>query len=103
MLYASFMTVSVLHCPMSLNNAGAKNVREYLVALAEAVWYEGGEFHPRRPFGQLLWEQELYAALVRAGVVDGVFDSDGNLTSCDEALADHLVAGAFRELADGSR
>ena len=58
----------VLSVPMLPNDAEAKTVREYLVALARTVWEEGEGFSGKRPFGNSGWEHEVYNSLEAFGL-----------------------------------
>lgn len=70
------VAAKVLDLPMGEgNSADAATVREYLSRLLLAVWREGEWFNSKRPFGYSGWEAELYHALARAGMVDGVAEN----------------------------
>lgn len=58
----------VLDCPMEPNDADARTVREYIVALASAVWQDGEGFSGKRPFGTSGWDWDIYEALSSAGL-----------------------------------
>lgn len=58
------------------NDAGAHNVREYLVSLVDAVWDEEEGFSGKRPFGNSGWKHEVYQVLIDAGVADDNEDAD---------------------------
>lgn len=49
------------------NDADARTVRDYFVALASKVWMEGEDFSGKRPFGNSGWESEPIQALINAG------------------------------------
>lgn len=91
--------MSILHIPMPKNDVSARNVREFLVALAAAVWEQGDAFSGKRPWGNSGWEYDVYEALIRSGRVYGTFDEDGFIQDFDEEAANSLVAAAFEELA----
>lgn len=90
---------NVLSCPMDKNNAGATTVREYLVELMSALWYEEEGFSSKRPFGDSDWQFDVYLALNRAGLIDGlVLDSDGyveHFSRADQKIADDLIQRAI--------
>jgi len=91
----------VLDAPMdpNENDARASTVREYLVALLARLWEDKEAFNGKRPFGNSGWENDIYLALVRAGLVVGSVDEEeGWLDECDDEGADVLVATAIREL-----
>jgi hypothetical protein len=88
----------VLTAPMGDNDAKAATVREYLIALLTSLWDQRAEFDAKRPFGFSDWEEEVYRALVQAGLVEGRTDNDGALEAVDETAADRLVADAIRSL-----
>jgi hypothetical protein len=77
----------------------ATTVRGYLVALLAELWRDSGSFTGKRPFGDSSWDHDLYAALIRAGVVEGSFDEDGFIADFDRRDADLAIAAAITELA----
>lgn len=58
----------ILSIPMGDNDAGAATIRQYLVALANTVWWEGEGFSGKRPFGNSGWEHEMLEALESFGL-----------------------------------
>ena len=91
-------TSEVLNLPMQPNDAGAKTVREYLVALAMSVWVENEGFSGKRPFGNSGWAWDLMLPLVKAGLIEGSIDEDGYLDDCDEDAGDALIRAAIAAL-----
>lgn len=81
----------------------AKNLREYFYRLLMTLWSEGEEFSGKRPFGNSVWEFDIYKALVAMDVIKGSFDEDGYLSYCDkqagyelvEKLIDHIFVGVL--------
>lgn len=90
------MTESILSIKMQENDADAWTVGEYLAKLLAAVWEEGESFSGKRPFGNSDWEYEVYAALIKAGAIDGALDEWGYITRVDERAAHKLVANTIR-------
>lgn len=88
-----------INIPMPKNDAGAKNVGEYLSKLLLTLWDEEDCFSGKRPFGNSGWKYEIYTALVSAGVVSGELDEDGYLKEFDKTEADGIV----REIIDGTK
>lgn len=92
----------VLNCPMepSTNDAGADSVRKYLVLLLETLWQEDEGFSGKRPFGNSDWQDQVYEALVRGGLLAGTLDEEeGYFVECDWQTGSALVLSAIRELA----
>src|SRR5689334_2072025 len=90
---------AILDLPLPPNDSGADTVRGYLIALLAAVWTEGEGFSGKRPFGNSGWEDDLYAALVRAGMIEGELDPDGylELSSPDQERRGHaMIMNAIR-------
>jgi hypothetical protein len=75
-----------LSLPMQENDANARTIREYLVALVERVWDEAEGFSGKRAFGNSDWQGEVYETLIEAGLAD------------DEAQADSIIRGAIEEM-----
>ena len=84
-------TASILDLPMEHNDAGAKNIREYLNRLLSELITEEEGFSGKRPFGNSGWKYDLYKPLVKSGLVEGIFDEDGCLESFDREKADDLL------------
>lgn len=88
----------VLALPMGENDANAATIRDYLVSLLARVWEEEESFSGRRPFGNSGWQNELFAPLVRAGLIHGSLDSDGFVDDCDDASDMQVIAEAIGAL-----
>lgn len=90
----------VLAVPMNDDDSGATTIREYLVALAAAVWGEGEEFSGKRPFGNSDWQRKMFAALAGAGLIDGPLDKHGRLSDAADDRGRDLIAAALKALAE---
>jgi hypothetical protein len=92
----------ILATPMQQpNDAEAATIRDYLVKLLADLWSEQESFDSKRPFGNSCWENDLYLALVKAGIVEGVVDDEGWLDEMDdeaEEKANQLIAQAIQSL-----
>lgn len=88
----------ILSLPMGNNDADAPTVRAYLVALLRGVWLYREGFNGKRPFGNSVWQWELYAALGRAGLITAEFDEDGFLDEVDDHEGDRLINVAINAL-----
>lgn len=75
-----------------------RTIRDYLIALLSTLWREGSDFSSKRPLGMSDWQWEIYAVLVKAGLITGTFDKLGDLDDCDHRAADDLIAGAIASL-----
>lgn len=89
----------ILALPMQDNDSGADTIRGYLIALLIELWREGEGFSGKRPFGNSSWEWDLYEPLVKAGVITGTFDEDGNLDDLDGEAGNAAIARAIEALA----
>jgi hypothetical protein len=92
----------VLDVTMEPNDSDATTIRGYLCALAAAVWNEGEGFSGKRPFGNSGWDSDLYLALVKADLIEGVLDEDGYLEDADWDQGRDLINEAIKALADQS-
>lgn len=88
----------ILDLPMTENDAKAATVRDYLKALLAALWERDEGFSGKRPFGNSGWKYELYAPLIKAGIVEGHLDENGYVEEIAEGEADELIAKAIAEL-----
>lgn len=88
----------ILDVPMKRNDAKAKTVRDYLKRLLSTVWVEDEGFDGKRPFGNSGWKYDVYAALIKAGVIDGKLDPGGCVEDVDDHKADKLILEAIKAL-----
>ncbi len=77
---------------------GATTVRGYLTALLATLWEQEEEFSSKRPFGGSGWRYDLLIPMARAGMIDGTFDPDGDLVSCDDDAGNVLIAAAIKAM-----
>jgi hypothetical protein len=66
-------------------------VRQFFATLLRTLWIEGEGFSGKRPFRNSGWEFDLYAALIKAGFIDGTLDEDGCVAKCDTRAAHRFV------------
>lgn len=83
-----------LDAPIGCNGQPG-TLRDYLRILLLTLWEEQDGFSGKRPFGDSGWDNDIFEALVRAGVVDGELDEDGYLEDVDEDAANELVRAAI--------
>lgn len=83
---------------MQKNDAKAATVRDYLVNLLLKLWREGAAFSAKRPFGNSGWELELLEPLIRAELIEGEFDENGDIDDCDEVTGAKLIGRAIEAL-----
>jgi hypothetical protein len=88
----------VLALPLGRNEAEAATVRDYLIKLLAVVW-RYGEDAIKRPFGMSGWAHDLYAPLVRTGIIEGSYDEDGYVEDVDHRAGDKVIADAIAILA----
>lgn len=73
-------------------------LRGYLTELLATLWTQGSDFSAKRPLGNTDWQWLVYAAMVRAGYVQGEIDGDGYLMDADTDAADALIGAAITSL-----
>lgn len=91
----------VLGLALPGNDSGAFTVRGYLCALLAELWREEDGFSGKRPFGNSGWPDDIYGPMVRAGMVEGAFDEDGDLEifpRASQQKADKLIQAAIARL-----
>jgi len=94
--------MDILKCPMPPNDADAATVGEYLSLLLSTLWLQGESFSGKRPFGNSGWHYDVYLALIRAGIVEGVLDEDGYIDEFEyEIQADELILRSIRMMGKG--
>jgi hypothetical protein len=98
---APLTSAEILALPMEENDSGERTVRGYLIRLLALVWHDGEGFNGKRPFGNSGWEGDIYAALVRAGAIDGELDEHGYLETLswdEESKGQRIVTEAITSL-----
>lgn len=91
----------ILDTPMPPDNdAGAANVRGYLIALLSKLWLHEADFSSKRPFGNSGWSYDVYGPLAKAGLIEGTFDEDGYIEDVDTREADRLILAAIASLGE---
>lgn len=89
----------ILALPMlQPNDAEVDNIRGYLVKLLLTLWAKQEGFSGKRPFGNSGWYHDLYKPLIAANLIDGEFDEDGFIQSCDDVKAEQLIKLAINAL-----
>lgn len=81
---------------MGENDANAETIGDYFRALLGILWFDRKGFSGKRPFGNSEWNYELYTALVKAGFIEGRFDDEGYLNSCDFQRGYELISEALK-------
>lgn len=76
-------------------NDTVMTVRDYFKELALKVWTEEEGFSGKRPWGNGGWKYDLYAELIRLGVVEGKLDEYGYVEYCDNEAIDRMLIEAF--------
>jgi hypothetical protein len=74
-------------------------IRDFLFGLLSKLWKDGEDFNGKRPFGNSSWDWDVFAALMKAGLISGTFDEDGYIDDCDEQHGDRLIKAAIAALA----
>lgn len=94
------MSREILDIPMEENDADAATIRDYLKLLLVTVWQEEESFSGKRPFGNSGWQWDVYKAMIRAGLVAGTVDENGEpeLPMGIRSIADRLIVEAIRSL-----
>lgn len=88
----------ILETPMPENEAGARNIREYLITLAYTVWNEEEGFSGKRPFGNSGWKYEIAHALAYAYLIPSKCDEDGNVVEVEWEHVERAIKEAFSVL-----
>jgi len=73
-------------------------IKEYFIRLLLELWQDGESFNGRRPFGNSGWDYQIYHALVKNEIIEGICDSDGYLEHFDQIKADELIVKSIKSL-----
>lgn len=65
-------------------------LRDYFKEIAILVWTEEAMFSGKRPFGNSDWQNDVYASLIDAGLLDGMIDEYGCVSQIQDD-AERLV------------
>jgi hypothetical protein len=81
--------VQVMYCRMDKNQAGAKNIKEYLQALLTTLWKDKEGFTGKRPFGNSSWHLDMAKALIQNGLKErSILNMAGSMKSMKKPLTD---------------
>ena len=82
----------ILNLPLQEgNDAGVATIREYLEKLLILLWWEQEDFNGKRPFGNSVWDWDLYYPLIKARYIKGCIDEEGYIESCDKDAGFELI------------
>lgn len=82
---------NVLDTEINIGDDFRGTLREFFVELAIKVWVEEEGFSGKRPWGNSGWKNDVYAELVRNGVLPGVINEYEELENVDKKEADALI------------
>ena len=75
-------------------------VKDFLKKLLITLWEEGEGFSGKRPFGNSEWKYDMYAELIKRGIIEGRLDKYENkyIEELDEKVADKFVIDFIKKL-----
>ncbi len=91
--------VRALQAPVEIEGADVATIGELLGNLAAGTW-SNSNWNGKRPFGNSGWHWDVYAALIKAGLISGriEIDAEGSyvetLNDDERAKADALILAA---------
>lgn len=71
---------------------GDVSLREFFCTLLVKLWNDPCGFSGKRPWGNSGWDEPVYAALIKAGIISGKLDSEGYIEDCDYVTGDEFVS-----------
>jgi len=71
---------------------GDVSLREFFSTLLVKLWEDPCGFSGKRPWGNSDWDEPVYAALIKAGIITGEFDSDGYIEDCDYYTGSEFIS-----------
>lgn len=71
---------------------GDVSLREFFCTLLVKLWDDPCGFSGKRPWGNSDWDEPVYAALIKAGIITGEFDSDGYIEDCDYCTGSEFIS-----------
>lgn len=64
---------------------------EYLKELTMQLFKKGTVFNPAMPFGAPCWQNEIYAGMIKNGIMRGTLHKDGKINVIDVLKADTMI------------
>ena len=86
------MTSDLLGVELGDNDSGKATLGGFLAGMID--------LETKRPYGNSGWVWDLYAALVRAGKIDGTFNEYDEVENIDTRAANALIEQAAKEIQD---
>lgn len=71
--------------------SGSITIREYFRLLLSTLWKKEKKFNGGAPFIDFGWREDIYVALVKADIVDGDVDEEGDVGWFDKIRAEAIV------------
>jgi len=84
------MKSGLLDIELEDNDSGKATLGGFLAGMID--------LETKRPYGNSGWEWDLFAALVRAGKIDGTFNEYGEVENVDTNEAHALIEQAAKEI-----
>lgn len=82
----------ILDLPVKRHDLGATlSMRGFFERLFIKLWEEAEGFNSKRPYGNSGWKYDVYATLIKHGVIEGELDEDGCVKQLDEEMASNYV------------
>ena len=70
-------------------------LRAYLGELLSCVWSQRESFSGKRPWGNSVWQRDVYKEMVLAKLLPGMVGADGYLETIDEDEARDFLLGCI--------
>lgn len=67
-------------------------IKEYFIEILKRFWEEKEGFSGKRPFGNSGWDWDLFIPLIKAGLIKGELDEDGDIEDFDEKQANEIIS-----------
>jgi len=93
--YEKYLDMKFIHTDISTKPI---TFRKFFQELLLTLWSELEGFSGKRPFGNSCWDNEVYAGLVKNGLVKGHIDEDGGVEELDYQKADDIIFKMIKEL-----
>jgi hypothetical protein len=80
---------------LPLNNSSydpGETIGTFFYQLFNELWIQGERFNSKRPFGNGGWHYDIYAVLIRNGLIPGELDNDGYVDKVDADYAQNWVS-----------
>ncbi|MDD5151287.1 MAG: hypothetical protein PHC28_12575 [Flavobacterium sp.] len=73
-------------------------IKDYIKELLLKLWEDPEGFNGKRPFGNSGWKYDIFATLIKNGIIEGELDEDGYINKCDDISGDMIIENMIKDI-----